>query len=320
MKAYQYKITLKGFKPPVWRRIVIPANMSFEEFSDVIQELFGFDGFHLSEFTFPGMNVYMQELYDEEAWGRTPLVMGRHSLEEYEGMKKIGYRYDFGDNWEFDVVLEKIVEDYEYNYPTLLKYKGDNLVQDCGGIWGYQELLDAWKNPNEGNAELREWAGDQDDYEFDPEETKEILMEYTCEPDGTFHVKPGTDEELEVQEGGNGLPDFSGMGDLIRQLKDAIGEDVDQDSPGGILMNFLTKPDHVMELLDMERVPETMGETEMLVEFKIVNCLVDVTQNLSRNLRKPEEKILEAMELGEDLEDKVDTILKQEQEFAKFMF
>ena len=52
------------------------------------------------------------------------------------------YTYDLGDDWQHRVTIEKILDDYDYNYPQVLKYKGNCPPEDCGGIYGYYEYLD----------------------------------------------------------------------------------------------------------------------------------------------------------------------------------
>ncbi|MBR4454632.1 MAG: hypothetical protein IKS32_00210, partial [Solobacterium sp.] len=66
MKAYRFKITLKGSKPPVWRRIDVPASMRFSMLSDVIQTLFGFDGYHLSSFDFRELPFSLRSYTEED--------------------------------------------------------------------------------------------------------------------------------------------------------------------------------------------------------------------------------------------------------------
>ena len=52
MKAYQLKITLKDIKPPIWRRFIVPAGLSFSQLTLVIHKVMGWSGYHLSEYTF----------------------------------------------------------------------------------------------------------------------------------------------------------------------------------------------------------------------------------------------------------------------------
>src|SRR5699024_1417632 len=62
-------------------------------------------------------------------------------LNEYleDGMT-FDYCYDYGDCWHFKIKVEKVVEDVK-RYPVVLKYRGYNLIEDCGGISLYEELI-----------------------------------------------------------------------------------------------------------------------------------------------------------------------------------
>ena len=77
------------------------------------------------------------------------------------------YTYDFGDNWEHKIPLEKILpRDKNIEYPACIAGKRACPPEDCGGIWGYEEFLEAINNPDhEEHEEMLEWVGG----EFDPE-------------------------------------------------------------------------------------------------------------------------------------------------------
>ena len=80
---------------------------------------------------------------------------------------KFIYEYDFGDGWEHRIVLEKILPLGSFEPPVVIKGKKACPPEDCGGIWGYYELLDAIQDPaHEEHESMLEWAGG----EFDPDE------------------------------------------------------------------------------------------------------------------------------------------------------
>ena len=93
----------------------------------------------------------------------------------------VKYEYDFGDGWEHKIVLEKIlpIENEKFS-PRCIKGKRACPPEDCGGIWGYQELLDILKEPDHPEYEdMLEWLGGEFDSEaFDIEETNKMLSEY----------------------------------------------------------------------------------------------------------------------------------------------
>ncbi len=80
---------------------------------------------------------------------------------------KFSYVYDMGDNWEHELVVEKILSpEAGKHYPVCLTGKRACPPEDCGSIWGYAELLEIIKDPEHEEYEERmEWLGE----EFNPE-------------------------------------------------------------------------------------------------------------------------------------------------------
>ena len=70
MKGYQLKITIKGSSPPIWRRVIVPEKISFEDLDNVIEYIFGWTHDHLFSFVIPKERIYFNgpsEAGDEEA-------------------------------------------------------------------------------------------------------------------------------------------------------------------------------------------------------------------------------------------------------------
>ena len=74
------------------------------------------------------------------------------------GTKKLSYLYDFGDGWEHTIKVERLANpESGVLYPCLTGVSGRCPPEDCGGPWGYAELLEAIKDPkHERHAELME--------------------------------------------------------------------------------------------------------------------------------------------------------------------
>jgi len=135
--GYQLKITIQGSKPLIWRRVIVPEHITFCDLDDVIEKIFGWTHSHLYEFIIKdwGMRITGAPLMEEEDNADECIDSWMHVGGE------IMYTYDFGDNWEHLIKVEKIVE-YEYRYPTVLASKGSNMIEDCGGMWGFQSCKD----------------------------------------------------------------------------------------------------------------------------------------------------------------------------------
>jgi len=178
-QVYQFKITLKGIRPPIWRRIVVPKNYTFWDLHVAIQDAMGWLDSHLHMFEI--MNPRKAALENigiptDDLDDFLKVIPGwTRKISSYFSSKnqKARYIYDFGDDWEHDIRLEKILPcEKGVTYPVCVKGKRACPPEDCGGIWGYQDFLEAILNPlHEEHKETLEWAGGKFDAEaFDPNE------------------------------------------------------------------------------------------------------------------------------------------------------
>ena len=176
---YQIKISLIGVKPPIWRTVLVPDNLGLGAFHNVIQVAMGWTDSHLHQFianrVFYGTpdDDFELEMEDETKYKLSQLLKKEKD--------SLIYEYDFGDSWEHKVLLEKILpDDGKTILPVCLKGKRACPPEDCGGIWGYEELLvtiSDSKHPD--HEDILEWlGGDFDPEEFDLEEINEDLAEY----------------------------------------------------------------------------------------------------------------------------------------------
>lgn len=90
------------------------------------------------------------------------------------------YEYDFGDGWEHSIVIEKILPRKKNTYyPICIDGKRSCPPEDCGGTFGYENLITIINNPeHEEYDEMMEWLGDYfDPKEFNIDEVNEFLRE-----------------------------------------------------------------------------------------------------------------------------------------------
>lgn len=178
-RFYLLKIQLLDIEPAIWRRFVVPANITLDRLHDVIQIVMGWTDSHLHEFTI-GNKRYTQYPESKE----DGLVCGRYRLEDLIKQKgrTFSYRYDFGDSWEHELVLE----DSRYVNPVLRTelacLEGERACppEDVGGVHGYFEFYNALKDPSHEEHESSvEWSGgDFDSVRFDFESVNRELMKY----------------------------------------------------------------------------------------------------------------------------------------------
>ena len=135
MLGYQLKITIKNSHPPIWRRIIVPQHITFYDLDDIIEAAFGWTHVHMFGFYFKDMKFIGAPIKSDED-------NADECIDEWlEVGKSFTYVYDFGDEWHHIVKVEKIVE-YDERYPKVIKSKGPNMIEDCGGLWGFYEILD----------------------------------------------------------------------------------------------------------------------------------------------------------------------------------
>ena len=181
-KIFQVKISLIGSKPKIWRRVLIPSDLLLPDFHKIIQSSMGWTNSHLHQFCV-GRTVYAEKMEDDDTWDEFEKI-------DYKKIKvsgvlktekdKIIYEYDFGDGWEHNIVLEKILpDDGKTKTPVCLKGKMNCPPEDCGGIWGYYGMLEILKQPKHEEYEsYMEWLGGGfDSEEFDIVYVNELLEE-----------------------------------------------------------------------------------------------------------------------------------------------
>ncbi|MEJ5376870.1 MAG: plasmid pRiA4b ORF-3 family protein [bacterium] len=172
-KVYQFKITLQGIKPPVWRRIQVPETYTFWDLHVAIQDSMGWSDEHLHEFRIVNPCTGGTEsigIPDDEGWG-PPVAPGwRRNIAFYfsEANPKAKYIYDFGDNWLHTVRLEKVLDRQPgVKYPLCVGGRRACPPEDCGGVPGYERLLEIVADPSHEEFEtMSEWLGD----DFEPED------------------------------------------------------------------------------------------------------------------------------------------------------
>jgi Plasmid pRiA4b ORF-3-like protein len=181
-KVHRLKVTLRHVKPPVWRRIEVPSDIDLAALAAVLEAAMGWEGYHLHGFEVG--DVTYQPL-DENAFDMglgfaKPVDERTATLGDVllAVKSKMRWDYDFGDGWEHDVVVEAIEpRNANVEYPICLAGKRSCPPEDCGGPWGYADLLEAIADPKHPeHDELTEWLPpDFDPEEFDVDDTTDMM-------------------------------------------------------------------------------------------------------------------------------------------------
>ena len=174
----QIKIKLLGVtKPPVWRRVQLRADTRLDQLHEILQAALGWENYHLHAFSFG----------EEEFGPRDPELAldfsdeRRVTLGELTDIgARFRYTYDFGDNWEHEILVEDLLDpDHDTHYPILVAAKGACPPEDCGGPWGYTDLKTVLADPNdEQHQEMLEWLSLDNGSEFDPNTVPSDNIDY----------------------------------------------------------------------------------------------------------------------------------------------
>lgn len=164
-RVYRLKVTLRGIRPPIWRRIEVPAAISLFDLHATVQAAMGWDDCHLHQFIHGGIYYGPPDREFDmpmESERRTRLADLLRQPKD-----RLTYEYDFGDNWQHEVMLEAIGEvQPEAKYPRVVDGKRACPPEDVGGVPGYEDFVLAIRDPeHEEHASMLEWVGGR----FDPE-------------------------------------------------------------------------------------------------------------------------------------------------------
>ncbi len=183
---YQVKVILKDVDPPIWRRLLIPADLFLHDFHKVLQTTMGWENQHMHLFQ---KGTRMFGLSDDE-WSGSSRFQDYTIVRVNDLLRKPGdeieYHYDMGDGWRHAVVLEResVKPDPLEYYPQCTGGARECPPEDCGGPPGYIEMINAVKNP--ANPQHRFFKamypeGLDPEY-FDMDEINDILLEddYGC--------------------------------------------------------------------------------------------------------------------------------------------
>jgi hypothetical protein len=172
----QIKIKLLGVtKPPVWRRVQLRADTRLDQLHEILQAALGWENYHMHAFSF-----------GEEQFGVPDPELGfsnqrRVTLGELTDLgARFRYTYDFGDNWEHEILVEDLLDpNPDTHYPILVAAKGACPPEDCGGPWGYSDLKQVLADPSdEQHQEMLDWLELDSNSAFDPNAVTIDQLEY----------------------------------------------------------------------------------------------------------------------------------------------
>jgi Plasmid pRiA4b ORF-3-like protein len=197
--VHQFRIELAGSRPPIWRRIQVPAWYTFWDLHVAIQDAMGWKDYRLHEFTLLDdevedlrIGIPDDEALDVLAGWQIPITHFFGKLRT-----RLRYTYDFGDDWEHDLVYEgRLRRSPGITYPLCLEGARACPPEDCGGLPDYERLLRILADPlHDEHEDTRAWVGAS----FDAErfEAEAVLFD---DPRGRWTIAFQGDEPPGSQE------------------------------------------------------------------------------------------------------------------------
>lgn len=186
--VYQLHTTLDGYKPKIWRRVLVSPSMKLSHLAYMLMTIYEMEGSHLFNFYSSNSDEYyalknanlLNDFDDEDTKNATSTPLKKVLASKGE---KIIFTYDFGDSWEVIIILEDIITESDLSakkLPCVLKGKGHGIIEDCGGIIGLEKIAEAFeKKEGPEYEQYCEWLGtnELDLKNFDVDQMNLILKD-----------------------------------------------------------------------------------------------------------------------------------------------
>jgi hypothetical protein len=176
-RQLQFRLSVRHVTPEIWRKLVVPSDISLEKLHSVLQVLMGWTGHHLYAFVIAGKR-YSPPNDDDGEGGKRNETAAKLSRIFEKGSKNITYEYDFGDKWEIELCPEPDTGDGRpYRQAECIEGSRRGPVEDAGGSREYMEKAMIYRNPQHRRYnEVRRFLGPGFDPEaFDLIRTNEML-------------------------------------------------------------------------------------------------------------------------------------------------
>lgn len=189
--AVVLKVTLDLDDFDVWRRFIVPVNTTYTALHKVLQKAFGWRDYHLHHFYIYGdqgildTSMINHSNYHKEGYiPKLIIVSDEYAYDNPDELEMVWekglklsevpfehakYTYDFGDNWQHYIEVERSIEDFDCNHPVFVDGSGDTPPEDVGGESGYKNFLDIMSDPeDEDHEHFKLWAEEQGYRKYDP--------------------------------------------------------------------------------------------------------------------------------------------------------
>lgn len=170
-RIVELKIELLGAEPPIWRRVQVPASFTLGDLHRLIQIVMDWDDGHLHQFRVRGKTYAAEPIGFGPPRDPSDLDADQVTLCQLKlavAGRKLDYIYDFGDNWHHRIKTERsLLPGPDVEYPGYIDGERAAPPEDSGGVFGYQHLVEAYRNPkHREHGDALDWLSE----EFDPDD------------------------------------------------------------------------------------------------------------------------------------------------------
>ena len=181
-RLFQFKITLRGAEPAIWRRIQV-LDDTLDRLHEHLQTAMGWTNSHLNEFMIQGRRCGDPELLDEDFDAASCIDSRQTMMSAVLAVEAaplpFEYRYDVGDGWVHDVIFEGSPRlQPGVVYPQCLEGERACPPEDVGGLPGYENYLVAMADSGHPQHEEKlNWKGAFDPDSFSPHRVTHQMQE-----------------------------------------------------------------------------------------------------------------------------------------------
>ena len=155
--VHTLRVTLLSVEPTVSRRFVVPSETKLPKFNRMLETVMGWEGYHLHMFEIEDLRIGAPDEDDDDVIDERRITV-KQLLPRVDS--RLRWAYDFGDNWQHEVVSEAIEQpSSNVRYPMCVDGERAGPPEDCGGVGGYEHLVAVLGDPSHEEHEfLTEWA------------------------------------------------------------------------------------------------------------------------------------------------------------------
>ena len=182
VQEYHLRIKLNHIEMKIWRELKVPSDLCLDVLAHILIDVMGWTGEHLYGFRYKDAQYSIPNEFCGGPFSSdcdiTKYTLSDLLKEKGERMK---FDYDYGDGWEHDVWV-KAIREYGKDEPHHIQFvKGFGACppEDCGGVWGYEELIELTKKKRKTSEdkERLDWYEMTEEYCFNPDDCFEEDLE-----------------------------------------------------------------------------------------------------------------------------------------------